>query len=186
VTIAALPESELLDLAEHGIRQMRSEDTLDRLQGLNLFKMIHNELMDRHRANHNFAAPAPLSGLAETIADAMWDEAGNRIGGPRTAAEAVLAAGYTKDEDDGTQPLSRRRPPMWAVWLIDPSGKYGKKGRTGKAFFEYGETAAAAELTAIARYRVPGTTIDPEHPSLLASVAIKLPERTEVPTEDLG
>lgn len=50
-----------------------------------------------------------------------------------------------------------RRPPMWGLWLIDPSGKYGAH----KPFMEHGESAEAALKSALARYRVQGATGDP-------------------------
>lgn len=49
------------------------------------------------------------------------------------------------------------RPPMWGLWLKDPSGKYGLH----KVWAEYGETADAAYDSAIRRYAVPGVTRDP-------------------------
>lgn len=48
------------------------------------------------------------------------------------------------------------RPPMWGLWLNDPSGKYGQH----KVFAEYGETADAAYDSAIARYGVRGVSRD--------------------------
>jgi len=47
-------------------------------------------------------------------------------------------------------------PPMWGLWLNDPSGKYGPH----KVFAQYGETADEAYDMAIARYREPGVTRD--------------------------
>ena len=62
---------------------------------------------------------------------------------------------------------SFRLPPMYGITLIDPSGRYG----THKLFCEHGESAADAEASAIARYRVSGTTVDPAHPTRLVGTA---------------
>jgi hypothetical protein len=40
-------------------------------------------------------------------------------------------------------------PPMWGLWLVDPSGKYGRH----KVFAQTGETADEAFALAAARYR---------------------------------
>jgi hypothetical protein len=55
---------------------------------------------------------------------------------------------------------AERVPPMWGIWLIDPSGKYGPH----KVFAEYGETADDAFNSCAARYRPGGAdvTLDPE------------------------
>ena len=53
-------------------------------------------------------------------------------------------------------PAAPTIPPMWGLWLNDPSGWYGPH----KPFYEHGATAEAAYASAIARYRVVGTTVD--------------------------
>jgi hypothetical protein len=178
MAVVDMTEADLIDFAEHALSQMRNTDPLERIFGLSAFQMFYNEIMDRHRATGNYAEVAPLTGLAEVIAGAMWDANGNRIGGPRTAADAVLAAGWKKVMDDPLAPVSRRVPPMWGIWLIDPSGKYG--AASGKVFHEHGETAADAERSALARYRVRGVVIDPERSTYLSAAATDRPERTVV------
>ncbi|WP_159601603.1 hypothetical protein [Agromyces humi] len=64
---------------------------VDRTVALSNLRALVAELTDREHAGVSFAESAPLDGLAEVIADAMWDRAGNRIGGPRAAADAVEA-----------------------------------------------------------------------------------------------
>lgn len=62
---------------------------------------------------------------------------------------------------------SFRLPPMYGITLIDPSGVYG----THKMFCEHGESAENAEASALRRYRVPGTRVDPGHPTRLVGPA---------------
>lgn len=59
------------------------------------------------------------------------------------------------------------RPPMWGIYLEDPTGKYGPH----KEFYEHGETLTDAEASTLARYRSPGTTIDSSRPGFLAQAA---------------
>lgn len=63
---------------------------------------------------------------------------------------------------------STYRPPMWGLWLKDPSGKYG----VHKVFAEYGETADAAYDSAIRRYAVPGVTRDPSRLPYIINPAV--------------
>lgn len=50
----------------------------------------------------------------------------------------------------------KTHPPMWGLWLNDPSGKYGPD----KPFFEHGWSAEEAYVSALATYAVDGVTID--------------------------
>lgn len=174
MAIRDMTAEDLIGSAETSLRLMRSADDVERLRGFAALQAIYGEMMDRHRARFNFLAATPLSGLAKTIADAMWDEAGNRMGGPRTAADAVIAAGWRQSEIL-TEPATTRIPPMWGLCLIDPSGKYGPH----KTFYEYGETAPAAVASALARYDVAGTAVDPDRPPFLATAAQEIPRRSE-------
>ncbi|KQO98576.1 hypothetical protein [Leifsonia sp. Leaf264] len=73
-------------------------------------------------------------------------------------------------EDQGRTKVLRR-PPMWGLTLIDPSGKYGQHN----AFVEFGETAEEAMASAIGRYRPAGgghAAADPANPPYLMSPAI--------------
>lgn len=91
MSIREMSKDDLLDLATASIGRMRSEDYLETLMGLSGLRTVTYELVDRSQSGKNFLPNLPLSGLAEVIADAMWDASGNRIGGPRIAAEAVEA-----------------------------------------------------------------------------------------------
>ena len=91
MSLREMAKDDLLDLAAASIDRMRTDDYLETLMGLSSLRMVTYELVDRSQSGKNFLPNLPLSGLAEVIADAMWDANGNRIGGPRIAAEAVEA-----------------------------------------------------------------------------------------------
>jgi hypothetical protein len=61
-------------------------------------RMVLHQMADALEATRPrpgiYAPSFPLTGLAEVIADAMWDSNENRVGGPQAAAAAAEAAGY--------------------------------------------------------------------------------------------
>lgn len=89
MSLEQLPIDDLLDLADSSIARMRQEEELEKLMGLSSLQQIVNVIVDRQRSTQSFLVPPPPSDLAKVIADAMWDENSNRVGGPRTAAAAV-------------------------------------------------------------------------------------------------
>jgi hypothetical protein len=95
------------------------------------------------------------------------------IGRRVDACPACVAAGNTPSDDPhprygAVEPADARMlPPMWGLWLLDPSGKYGRH----KPFYEHAETAEAAVASAIARYQVSGVTVDPIRKPFLAQEA---------------
>lgn len=90
--------NDLLDLAIHNAERMREDDYLERLMGLTGLQTVVHEITDRVRQKRLVAEPLPLEGVAEVIANAMWDSNDNRIGGPRIAAEAVEE--YLKNKNE--------------------------------------------------------------------------------------
>jgi len=115
-------------------------------------------------ADHRVRLVVQLSGLLEQIRDAAL--------APSPTPEEMAAANRDFLEKRSTAE-SRKKvaelftvvqslpdysadvewvPPMWALWLIDPSGKYGPH----KYFAEHGETIDDAYASALARYQPAG------------------------------